>query len=624
MAQTSFGPMEGLGAQETRLEAAAPYVAEFVGTFMLVFTVGTCCVAGDPVWNWTTIAAILMVAIYGLGPVSGGHFNPAVSVACGIARKTPWARVFGYILVQVAAGLLAGWAYWVTFDRAAGVGPKHDYGWFHAGVAEIVYTAMLGFAHLNCATSLRNNPQDDQNHFFGLAIGFVLVAGGYAAGDVSGASLNPAVTLGLDVTGAGGTDKEGWYWRVAYIGYELLGAGLAVLCFHVCRFKEVGDFLGRGGAQCLKVQILAARNLINSDTGAFGGLSDPYVTARVGPVESRTSTINNSLNPVWTSDNLLTFELEGSALNVLTLEVMNANTFLKDKSLGTLTVDISSLPVNELQQRRERLLGGRNGELEFSLHLSDSLVESEPAFVSKLFGEFIGTFLLVLTVGLNIVTKSPATAWSAAAALMTMIYSLGNVSGGHFNPAVTVAAVSTGRGVCRPLVGLAYILVQLLAGVFAGLLNADFHEAGPYKSERLTLGPGVSQQVPGTMYSWSALFFAEFAFTFMLAFVVLAVATTKAPLSITKQQFQYALAIGSCVTAGGFAIGAISGGALNPAVAWGVATASSGNPDTNPAPPAWSNCLWFSIFEFVGGIFAAVVFCATHAREYRKAAEVGS
>jgi len=624
MAQTTYGSMEmePLEQKEAALEAVAPYVAEFVGTFALVFTVGVCCVAGDPTWNATAIATILMVMIYGLGPVSGGHFNPAVSVACGVTGNTPWPKVAGYALVQVAAGLLAGWACWGTFGGAAALGPRMGYGWFHVGVAELFYTALLAFAHLNCATSPRNNPQDDQNHFFGLAIGFVLVAGGYAAGNISGASLNPAITLGLDVTGAGGSNEDGWYWRLAYVGYELLGSGLSALLFHACRFRETSSSFGRASGRCLQVHIVAAHNLTNRDSGVFGDVSDPYVTLRIGTEEHRTSTINNNLSPVWTHQNEFRFNLGGLAPQlddpgVLSLEVLNDNVLRKEQSLGTLTVDIRGLPVNEWQRRRERLLGGRNGELEFALRLSSIGADSEPTLLSKVASEILGTFTLVLTVGLNLVTKSPATAWSAATALMCMIYSLGNVSGAHFNPAVTVAAVLSRRGVCRTPHGFAYIVVQLLAGVLAGFLVADFHRAGPYSDEFFGLVPGLSSQVPEAQHSWWVIFFAELAFTFMLAFVVLAVATTRPPPSLTRQNFQFALAIGSCVTAGGFAIGSLSGGELNPAVSWGIATASAANHWTSPPASSWINCLWFSSFELAGGVLAAAVFRVTHPGEYK-------
>merc|ERR1719436_1553047 len=69
----------------------------------------------------------------------------------------------------------------------------------------------------------------------------------------------------------------------------------------------------------------------------------------------------------------------------------------------------------------------------------------EKGTAAELTSEFLGTFMLVLTVGLNVLAKSPAGAWSIAASLMCMIFALGNVSGAHFNPAVTVAILASGR-----------------------------------------------------------------------------------------------------------------------------------------------------------------------------------
>jgi len=605
--------MDALDQKETPLEHAAPYVAEFVGTFMLVFTAGVCSIVADPVWSATSIAAMLMVMIYGLGPVSGGHFNPSVSIACGVCGKSPWKTVVGYSLVQILAGLFAGWAYWGTFGQAAAVGPKETFGWFHVGVAELFYTAMIAFAHLNCAVSVRNNPEDDNNHFFGLAIGFVIVAGGYAAGDISGGLFNPAITLGLDVTGSGGTGKDGWWWRLAYVGYQLLGSGLAALLFHICRFREEA---GQGTGRTLQVQVLSAMNLMNRDSGMFGDVSDPYVTARVGLTEFRTPTINNSLNPEWAVGNSFTFPLPlTEEAGLLSMEVMNDNTVLKEQSLGTLTIDIRSLPPNEWRRDREKLLGGRGAELQYAIRLGEATGSKTPALPCKLASEFLGTFTLVLTVGLNIVTKSVATPWSAAAALMSMIYSLGSVSGGHFNPAVTLAAVLSGRGVCPAAQGLAYWVAQLVAGVAAGLLVADFHEGGKYRSEPFNLTPGKNLQDPGSLYSWWVVVAAEGTFTFMLAFVVLAVATTKPLPGLTQQNFQFALAIGSCVTAGGFAIGAVSGGALNPAVSVGLSTSSAAS-TSQPSRTPWYYCVIFSAFELIGGILAAAIFRVTHKGEF--------
>merc|ERR1719248_508993 len=166
---------------------------------------------------------------------------------------------------------------------------------------------MLVFVVLNVAVAKANTP----NQFYGLAIGFVIIAGAYGAGGISGGCFNPAVALGIDVSSAG----LGFGWGFAYAGYELLGAALASALFRVVRPDEFG------------------------------------------------------------------------------------------------------------------------GEAEYTLG-------------TKLVSEFIGTFYLVLTVGLNVLGKSPAPVWSIASSLMCMVYALGNCSGAHFNPAVTLAIILAGRDKC--------------------------------------------------------------------------------------------------------------------------------------------------------------------------------
>jgi len=227
----------------------------------------------------------------------------------------------------------------------------------------------------------------------------------------------------------------------------------------------------------------------------------------------------------------------------------------------------------------------------------------------KCLSEFLGVFMLTMTVGLNIISKSPATALSAAGALMSMIYSLGYISGAHLNPAVTLAVVLSGRGKCEPHVGVVYALAQILAALLAGHLYAGFHVAGPNKHESFSLAPGKG-------YSLGVAGMSELFFTFVLAYTVLAVATvTPTMLKQTKQCFYSGLAIASCVIAGGFAIGGISGGELNPAVSLGIAVA---NIATNGSGhrSALVNFFPFSMWELSGAIIAAIVFRATHSSEY--------
>merc|ERR1719454_1590526 len=165
-----------------------------------------------------------------------------------------------------------------------------------------------------------------KQEFYGIAIGFVIIAGGYGAGHISGGAFNPAVALGIDIASA---IPFGVFWGPIYVVFELVGAAIAAGLFRVVRPDD------------------------------FGGSGD--------------------------------YDL-----------------------------------------------------------------------FTRLVSEFIGTFYLVLTVGLNVLGASPAPVFSIAAALMCMIYSLGNCSGAHFNPAVTLAILASGRGKTNPAEAGAYMASQIL------------------------------------------------------------------------------------------------------------------------------------------------------------------
>merc|ERR1719502_509221 len=208
----------------------ARYLAEFVGTFLLVFTVGCNVLAGSAVWGVTSIACVLTVSIYALGGISGANFNPAVSVALGITGKLKHREVGIYCAVQLAAGVVAGLCYSLMLNNAFNLTPSAGYGLAEAALAETLYTCMLCFVVLNCAASTKNGVTTG-NQFYGLAIGFVVVAGGYGAGHISGGAFNPAVAVGLDLSSA----MYGVVWGPIYVVFELIGAALAFGLFRVVR-----------------------------------------------------------------------------------------------------------------------------------------------------------------------------------------------------------------------------------------------------------------------------------------------------------------------------------------------------------------------------------------------------
>ena len=170
----------------------------------------------------------------------------------------------------------------------------------------------------------------------------------------------------------------------------------------------------------------------------------------------------------------------------------------------------------------------------------------------KYIAEFIGTFFLVLTVGCTVIPAASGVIAPLAigAVLMVMVFAGGHISGAHFNPAVTFAIFVRGRLFVKDVIP--YWLAQIAAGVAAALVA------------KWLVGKGGT---PLEITNIPVVFVAEFLFTFALAYVVLNCATAKG----TLDNSFYGLAIGFTVLAGIFAVGAISGGAFNPAVAIGAA-----------------------------------------------------
>merc|ERR1719440_2198957 len=171
-----------------------------------------------------------------------------------------------------------------------------------------------------------------------------------------------------------------------------------------------------------------------------------------------------------------------------------------------------------------------------------------------------------------------------------MIYALGDVSGANFNPAVSLALVI--NGALDAATAGAYMGVQILGGVAASFTYIAIHGGKSFP-----LGPGAG-------YKASQALSAEVVFTFVLCLVVLCAAVSEK----TKSPIFFGLAIGSCVTVGGNAIGGISGGSLNPAVSFGIATGNL----MHDGSKSLIYAIFYSLAEFIGAGVAAGLVMATH------------
>jgi len=180
--------------------AGAKYATEAIGTFFLVFTVGAAAGSGSQ-FAPLAIGAVLMVMVYAGGHISGGHYNPAVTLSVLVRRRITVRDASMYWIVQLAAGLLAAAVVHGIVDparaRTTVTMTLSGRVLVAAFVVEMLFTFALCYVVLNVATSKSNR----DNSYFGLAIGFTVVAGAFAVGAISGGAFNPSVTVGAAVMG---------------------------------------------------------------------------------------------------------------------------------------------------------------------------------------------------------------------------------------------------------------------------------------------------------------------------------------------------------------------------------------------------------------------------------------
>lgn len=505
------------------------YFAEFLGTFLLVFSVGLTALIGvdnEPlkVFGPTAIGCILMVMVYALGDVSGAHLNPAVTLAIFLQKGIARSEAFMYVIVQCAGGAAAGLATGFLYGWRTGnttIGPSDANFMVGAPLVEFLYTFMLCFVVLNVAVAKAQHQGGDPsrplvNNYYGLAIGFVVIAGGIGGGAVSGGCLNPAVAIGVNFMGP--------TWRSifvpVYIACHFLGAFFATTAFHIVRPEERIDESDENYQQLGSLTKLAFK---------IEGMLDPEDTA-----------------------------------------------------------------------------------------------------------EFLGTFFLCLTISLTHLatgTVKNGGVWSIAACLMCMIYSMGDISGGLFNPALTLAFTArfynTGQGLegnfySQKLADVLmqddkgrsarkepvkYLIAQLLGGAAGSgttmliyLFKMD--TVWPAAEVNTGMAPSWNETVnkkevvhPSIQYTLGQAFFAEVFGTFVLCFVVLCVASRRNPLKDYT-----AFCIGGCIVGAGYAWGPLSGAVLNPAVTLANSLCFKLSLIYTAEP------VTYMIAELCGGALAAVVF----------------
>jgi len=473
---TTYGAEQLLKREEPVLrlnlwQELAPYAAELVGTFLLTITfLLNFREHSDSIWAVGATGFMNMVLVYALRHTSGANLNPSITIALVLARRHRITVGAKLCLAQICGAIAAGVLHLAVGNSDVTVGANPGFNMPKVALIEVLYTTLLCFVYLNCVASVRNNPADDPNGFFGLALGFCYIAGGYAGRAVSHVVMNSAVAISITIVDS----------RTRFSA-----EGLEYFVFDI-----VGAFLGAGLYRLVRPEELDPVNILESN---------PHKGSRAA------------------------------------------------------------------------------------------------------MAEFIGTFYVVLTKSLNRVSDSTLNgteAWSVTAVIAALVYSLRDVSGGSFNPAVTVSVALSRRGLLDVLTAMRDIFIQIMAGIFATAIFA-VESNDKFINVRF-----------GSTYSPSAMAFGECLFTCLTCYVVLCTSTTRPVESQTRCNNIAGFAYGACHVVGGVAIGNISGGMLNPA----VVIAFNGLNATKPE--RGHSSMVYIFWQIVGAVLATAVFAVTHWQEY--------
>jgi aquaporin Z len=213
-------------------------IMELVGTGILLLTIqvsGGLGAAMAPV----AIGVVLIAIVYAGGPISGAHYNPAVSLAVMLRGKMSMPEMITYWAFQIVGGYLGALLGGIICGSFAVISVGGDSTGTQAFLAEVVFTFLLCFVVLGVAT----HSKADDNSYYGAAIGLVVMSGAITVGPISGGAFNPAVALGLGLS----KGLANMAYVVVTVVANLIGGALAAGCFYIVapdQFDAVGATAG--------------------------------------------------------------------------------------------------------------------------------------------------------------------------------------------------------------------------------------------------------------------------------------------------------------------------------------------------------------------------------------------
>lgn len=201
------------------------YLAEFIGTFALVFC-GTGAIVINEISGGAighmgialTFGLIVLGMIYSVGDISGAHLNPAVSFGFWVARRFPTKELIPYVSSQLLGALLASGLLYLLFPEVSTLGATFPSGSvLQSFVLEVILTFLLMFVIINVSTGSK-----EVGLFAGIAIGATVMLGATFGGPISGASMNPARSIAPALIS--GNILDLWIYIVA----PIVGATIAI------------------------------------------------------------------------------------------------------------------------------------------------------------------------------------------------------------------------------------------------------------------------------------------------------------------------------------------------------------------------------------------------------------
>lgn len=425
---------------------------------------------------------------------------------------------------------------------------------------------------------------------------FMMMLVMYAFSHVSGGNMNPCITLAMWLA------RRYTFWTALCLCFTQIagGAAAAHLFFHVAKSEvDLGPKPGFGWWEVMITEVLYTTMIVFVYLNCAASRGN-------NPINNPNGFVGLAVGLCYIAGGYASMQISGTVMNpaiAVGVQIADSNDELHTSwGMRYLPMEVlgAFMAVSAYRVVRPK-------ELDSSLMCDPNDPALQAPTSARVMSEFLGTFFVVFTKALNNIGKSKAEAWSVAAALAAMQYALRGVSGGHFNPAVTISASTSSCRFCTARNAVLYVGAQILAGLAGSTLYGVVHHGGEIVIR------------PSRKYTNNAasVVLGEVIFTALLCYSVLTTTAQQSSMLKTRSNDIAGLTIGMCLAVGGFAVGDISGAVLNPAMALGFTGLNVIGGDMFQ-----STVILYIVYELIGGLMASCIFFLTHASFFRNAPDL--